>query len=218
MSDRGTLGGEGLFLAALRRSALRRCASVPPRNSFAVFREFLPPRELEAVTHFTLARESLFRPSGVLNENVAAGAAFTSHRRSLVLYDLGDLRRFFLERLLALLPQVLTQFRIRPFAVSAIDTQITATNNLEFFRRHTDNGHPLTARRRVSFTWFFHHEPAGFTGGELILYGSGVQKIIPRRNSIVFFPSGILHEIAPVSCISQTFQDSRFTVNGWVYE
>jgi SM-20-related protein len=33
---------------------------------------------------------------------------------------------------------------------------------------------------------------------------------------LVVFPSRYLHEVLPVSCPSQTFADSRFTINGWV--
>ena len=40
--------------------------------------------------------------------------------------------------------------------------------------------------------------------------------IEPRNNSIIFFLSRYMHEVLPVSCPSQSFADSRFTVNGWV--
>ena len=189
-----------------------------PTPESAVFLEFLPPGELEALPRFALKQERMFRPSGVLHDRNGTATVSAGHRRSRVLYDLDAVRPSFLERLLALLPVVFERLRIAPFAVAAIDTQITATNEGEFFCRHTDNGHAATASRRVSFTYFFHGEPAGFAGGELCIHGSRTQRIAPRRNAIVFFPSGILHEIAPVSCPSRNFRDSRFNLNGWIHD
>lgn len=171
------------------------------------------------------ARERDFTPSGVLHGSSQTPAFSASHRRSRVLYDLGDMRPVFLRRLLMVLPAVLPSLWVSPFSIAAVDTQVTATNDGEFFRVHTDSGPGAVERRTVSFTCFFHHEPAAFTGGELRLYSRVgpapvTQKayvVFPKRNRIVFFPSDVLHEIATVSCATRQFLDSRFTVNGWIF-
>ncbi|HEY9301476.1 MAG TPA: 2OG-Fe(II) oxygenase, partial [Phormidium sp.] len=74
---------------------------------------------------------------------------------------------------------------------------------------------------------YFYREPKPFSGGELLIYDTQIfnssyykadsfQAIEPRNNSIVFFPSQCYHEVLPVTCVSQAFADSRFTINGWV--
>ena len=70
-------------------------------------------------------------------------------------------------------------------------------------------------------------KPKAFTDGELKLYGTEMfgnkfikkdnSKIVePRNNSIVFFNSRCKHEVMPIECASQKFEDSRFTLNGWL--
>ena len=191
-------------------------------------RGFFRGGSLTSSRRIALGREREFARSGVLHHDAGVEAPAGEYRRSRVLYDLGTQRPLFVRRLLDTLPFVLPRLGCRPFPVSAIDTQMTATNDGEYFRPHIDHGHRLVAGRTVSFTYFFHREPRAFSGGELRLYdtwtaadrvtaGTGCTNITPRRNSIVFFPSGLLHEIAPVCCPSRAFRDSRFTINGWIY-
>jgi SM-20-related protein len=40
----------------------------------------------------------------------------------------------------------------------------------------------------------------------------------PHNNSILFFPSYVLHEVLPIRCPSGAFADGRFTLNGWVLD
>ena len=66
---------------------------------------------------------------------------------------------------------------------------------------------------------YFHRAPRPFVGGDLLLHDAGragaFSRIEPLPGSIVFFPSGCLHEITPVACGAE-FGDGRFTVQGWV--
>jgi SM-20-related protein len=218
----------GPFLAGLRAtvSSGKPAATCLASVSFAVFDDFLPPRQLHRLTQFIAEREKDFRLSGVLHGVSSTPAISAAHRRSRVLFDLGEMRPVFLRHLIAAMPSALATLRIPVFAPSAVDTQATATNDGEFFRPHTDSGAGIVQRRVISYTYFFHTEPARFTGGELCLYsrqGNGdpilrpTATFVPKRNRIVFFPSGVLHEIAPVCCPSGQFGDSRFNVNGWIY-
>ena len=124
------------------------------------------------------------------------------------------------------LPHVLLALRKRPFPVTALEIQLTASNHAEFFRVHTDNNDDEVRSRELTFVYFFHREPRRFAGGELRVFDTvrtdGVptpakrfQLVYPLQNQIVFFPSPYLHEILPVICPSREFADSRFTVNGW---
>ena len=113
------------------------------------------------------------------------------------------------------------------FNIADLEVQITASNDGDFFRFHSDNGSDRVASRRLTFVYFFHREPMGFEGGELRIHDARLQDhkyvsegsyqaINPQQNQIVFFPCELLHEITPVKCASQLFADSRFTLNGWL--
>jgi hypothetical protein len=134
------------------------------------------------------------------------------------------------DRLLNLLPKVLSAFEREAFPISHFDVQVTASNDGDFFKVHQDNSSedPVDIHRReVSFVYYFHTEPKAFTGGQLKLYNSQdgevqqskkrtAQTITPQQNTIVLFPSSYDHEVLPVRCPSRKFVSSRFTVNGWI--
>ena len=108
------------------------------------------------------------------------------------------------------------------------ESQLTASNDGDYFRVHNDNSQANWPSREITYVYFFHREPRAFSGGELVLYNScedsGVpepvaarKRITPEQNTIVFFNSSVLHEVTPVRCPSQRFADSRFTLNGWLH-
>jgi len=113
------------------------------------------------------------------------------------------------------------------FPISSFEVQLTASNDGEFLRAHTDSDNGPLRTRTVTFVYYCHREPRRFEGGELRIFGrdtvsgQNVLKIYnvvqPIQNSVVFFPSESLHEIAPVVCPSHSFNDSRFTLNGWLH-
>jgi Rps23 Pro-64 3,4-dihydroxylase Tpa1-like proline 4-hydroxylase len=114
------------------------------------------------------------------------------------------------------------------FEITRAEAQITASNDGDFFRHHSDNGQGEIATRELTFVYFFHREPKAFAGGNLRIYdthfangeyvSSGEYKtVVPEQNQIVFFASSLLHEITQVECPSRAFADSRFTLNGWFH-
>jgi Rps23 Pro-64 3,4-dihydroxylase Tpa1-like proline 4-hydroxylase len=126
------------------------------------------------------------------------------------------------------LPAVLQRLQMEDISVKGIESQITASNDGDFFHNHHDNSEPAVRSRQLTFVYFFHKEPRPFEGGELRIHDfcleSGqyvsagtYQAIAPQPNQIVFFPSSLLHEITPVECPSRRFADSRFTLNGWLH-
>ena len=93
---------------------------------------------------------------------------------------------------------------------------------------HTDNDASAVSSRAITAVYFFHREPLAFSGGELRIMDTvrepnqvralGPSRIVhPLQNQIVFFPSGLLHEIQPVQVRPNDFCNSRFTVNGWLH-
>jgi Rps23 Pro-64 3,4-dihydroxylase Tpa1-like proline 4-hydroxylase len=192
-----------------------------------VLDEFLAPQEIEELMRFTLAHEADFSSSEVISPTEVSGVVNYEHRRSRVLMDLAHHQDIMLERIKAVLPQVLHKLGMEEFSIAGVEAQITASNDGDFFHFHSDNSSQPVASRHLTFVYFFHREPRQFEGGELRIHDarleSGVyasqgsyQTIVPQQNQIVFFPCELLHEITPVKCSSQAFADSRFTLNGWL--
>jgi len=192
-----------------------------------VLDEFLAPQELAELTRFTLENESKFEVSEVLSPNAEKGVVNYDNRRSRVLMELGRHQDMMLERIKAILPRVLDKLGMEPFQVTAVEAQVTASNDGDFFHFHSDNGSEHVSSRHLTFVYFFHREPRQFEGGELRIHDSHLeageyvsegsyQTIVPQQNQIVFFPCELMHEITPVKCSSEAFSDSRFTLNGWL--
>jgi SM-20-related protein len=195
-----------------------------------VKRDFLTKRELRGLTKYVLAREADFKASTVIPDGVPDAETDLSYRKSRVLYDLGEYAALIQGRLLGLLPEALMRFRRQEFPIANVDIQLTASNNGDFFKVHRDNSsvEPLDIPlREVSYVYYFHTEPKAFTGGQLRLYNSvdgevqnsveqRARTITPQQNTIVLFPSLYDHEVLPVRCPSGEFENSRFTVNGWI--
>jgi SM-20-related protein len=198
-----------------------------PQTPVAIFDEFLVAQEWRALVDFTLIHESQFSTTEVIGSN-GQSRLDQSYRRSRVIFDLGPFHQLFADRLLTFLPQVLLRLSHSAFSVSQMEIQLTATNNGEYFRVHTDNDHGQVARRALTFVYFFHREPCSFLGGALRIYDTAHNNgtatrvgphrdVYPEQNQVVFFNSSCLHEIIPVECPSGDFADSRFTVNGWFH-
>jgi Rps23 Pro-64 3,4-dihydroxylase Tpa1-like proline 4-hydroxylase len=194
-----------------------------------VLDEFLTSAELNTLLEYTLEQEMQFQISEVLSPGVTGGAVDYEQRRSRVLMDMGGHERVIVDRLRSCLPRVLQKWGIDPFPISRVEAQTTASNNGDFFRRHSDNGAGEVASREITFVYFFHREPKQFAGGELRIYDSrrendsyvptsNYHTIVPEQNQLVLFPSGLSHEITPVECPSGMFVDSRFTLNGWLHK
>ena len=218
--------------SARTTAVLETSAAVADRPSVlparcVVLDEFLAPQELEQLTRFTLEHESDFSASSVVSPNAESGVVNYDHRRSRVLMDLAQYEGVMLDRIRSVLPRVLDKLGMEEFAITGVEAQVTASNDGDFFRFHSDNGSERVRSRQLTFVYFFHCEPRQFEGGELRIHDSHLrdgayvsddtyQAIVPQQNQIVFFPCELLHEITPVTCASQRFADSRFTLNGWL--
>ena len=192
-----------------------------------VLDEFLAPQELAELTRFTFDHEADFQASEVISPTADKGTVNYDFRRSRVLMDLGRYEQVVLDRVKSVLPQVLKQLDMQEFNISAVEAQITASNDGDFFHFHSDNGNDPVASRHLTFVYFFHREPRRFEGGELRIHDARLQadeyvsegnyqSVVPQQNQIVFFPCELMHEITPITCPSQLFADSRFTLNGWL--
>ncbi|MEI6429038.1 MAG: 2OG-Fe(II) oxygenase [Pseudanabaena sp. ELA607] len=181
---------------------------------------FLSWQQLRDLFRYTIDQETNF--VGSINTN-----GDESYRRSQVLYQFPEFEALLKSKLTGYIEKVCEQLKIRSFIPIGIEAQLTAHNDGHFYKLHNDNGSPDTANRILTYVYYFHREPKGFSGGELVLYDGAMEnnlmmaahsshQIQPRNNSIVFFPSQFMHEVLPIICPSRKFVDSRFTINGWV--
>ena len=151
------------------------------------------------------------------------------YRQSYVLFSqyFPELSALIQSKILETLPEILIQLKFCPFEISEIEVQLTAHNDGCYYKIHNDAGSEKTASREITYVYYFYQEPKAFSGGELRIYdtelkGGGAithqnyKTITPVNNSIVFFNSRCRHEVMPVICPSQAFENSRFTVNGWI--
>jgi Rps23 Pro-64 3,4-dihydroxylase Tpa1-like proline 4-hydroxylase len=191
-----------------------------------VMEEFLTFAELQELLAYVSQKEREFRTSEVVSPGTTSAVDF-EYRRSRVLMDVGRHSIAITHRLRSALPGILGKLGCVPFPISNIESQITASNHGDFFGWHNDNSHDPVLERRITFVYFFHREPKRFTGGELRLYDSRRENgdyvpeknyytVVPQQNQVVLFNSSLAHEITRVECPSGKFEDSRFTVNGWL--
>lgn len=170
--------------------------------------DFLASYELDNLITLVNACEHQFEFSTVMGD--------LNHRKSKVLHKF-ELQPLIVKKVKQTLIEVLTYLNIPPFFVSAIECQLTASNHGDYFRLHNDNSNHAVQTRKLTYVYYFHQEPKGYTGGELSLHTyNKVLKHVPVQNQIIFFPSELMHEVLPVNVESKSFVDSRFTINGWI--
>jgi SM-20-related protein len=204
-----------LALPAAAAPALARQAS-----PYIIAENFLEPAMLEELLRFVVDAES-----GFVDSTVSTSDA--DYRRSKVLYEFPRFSELFRSKMVSIAGDLAKRFGIPPFQVADVECQMTAHNDGNYFKLHNDNGSPDTATRVLSYVYYFHNEPKAYSGGEFRLYHSRVENgtlhcgevagdIVPKNNSVLFFPSHCHHEVLPVRCPSQRFADGRFTINGWI--
>jgi Rps23 Pro-64 3,4-dihydroxylase Tpa1-like proline 4-hydroxylase len=195
-----------------------------PAIPFMVMKEFLAPAQHAELIQLALAAESRFQPS-----TTAGGSG--RRRSSLVLQEDARIAAIMLPRLNQALPDVARRLDVarttNTTGAPAVECQVTAHNDGDFYGMHNDSGAAGLEHRTISYVYYFRASPKPFRGGELRLYEVAVKNgvyeagdehwlIEPKDNSAVFFPSHTMHEVLPVNCRSKQFADSRFTVNGWI--
>ena len=198
---------------------------LPPPH--VMIQDLLPPQQIDQAMAYVLAREGAFYDAEVYALDGGGSKSDTRFRRSRILNDVGDIVPMVSNRLQALIPQIWPQLRLPDVTVSRMECQITAHGDGDFFETHTDNSLPDIAHRKVSYVYYFHHEPKRFSGGHLRFYNTLLEggfntcgplaaDIEPPRNSLMVFPSHVHHEVTPIRSESTALADQRLTINGWL--
>jgi len=187
---------------------------------YAWIENFLTAAQCQSLLQYVRAQEHNFISTSNSDNDA-------NYRRSMVLYTFPEFAELMTKRLNEITPFILTYLRLDSFSPSKVEIQLTLHNDGNYYKIHNDSGSPDCANRVLTFVYYFYREPKQFSGGELVLYDSKIENncyvavstfktVKPQNNSIVFFPSYYMHEVLPVSCPSQAFLDSRFTLNGWI--
>lgn len=193
-------------------------------TNYVKISNFLSPEEHQAALELAFANQEHFFSSQVLNNA-------PEHRKSsvFVMKNIPDFYEMMRHKVLEVRPQVLEQLNINPFLVSWLEMQLTAHNHGDFYKIHNDAAPGETSWNRVlTYVYYFYQEPQSFYGGNLRIYHTVIQgdtveikdqfeTIEPQNNTIVFFDSRAKHEVMSVICPSRKFEDSRFTINGWIH-
>jgi hypothetical protein len=198
----------------------------PGWEVFATVRNFLAPQEHSDLFEFLIARQDAFRPSTIKGPGDKEPSVDERTRRSLTLDKLDGFRDLFVERIKEYIAEALDRIGEPGFPIGGIEIQATASGDGDLFRTHLDE--EPDGSRAISFVYFLHREPRRFSGGELRVYETRMidgkpvpvdhgHTLVPRLNTIVFFPSRHQHEVLPVRVPSKEFADSRFTINGWIH-
>jgi len=182
---------------------------------------FLSDDENKAVLDYAVHREQEFQAS-----SVEGGAS--RYRHSQVIFKLDDLPVELEQRVRELLPEVCAYFKLELPANYDFEMQMTTHGDGGYFKIHNDNSTPRTATRFLTYIYYFHRQPAAFSGGGLRLYDDSradpnnwvpvatFTEIKPENNTLVFFPSRHFHEVLPTLSRTGNFGDGRFTINGWI--
>lgn len=199
--------------------------AVPPFHQSS---GFLDERDHWALLDWTMANRGRFKPARIVGDVVDPG-----QRVCDTLRDLGPMEAVLKRRFAEMLPILLKDTRIAEFRLDSIELDLAAHGDGAHFAAHMDtftNEARRNAReagriqhdRIVSAVYYFYREPKGFSGGELRLHPfdsvggqGGHVDIQPLQNSVVAFSSWVFHEVRPVRCPSQAFEDFRFAVNCW---
>lgn len=204
----------------------QQASAIPPH---VVIDDFLTPEENTELLDFALENEDRFEGSTVITDSKKTVNNAT--RKSRVLFAIGETkwRNVFIDRLKLHLAHIAPTLGFDNFTFDKDEIQLTASNDGDFFKRHSDSdrNEAAVASRTITFVYYLHKTPKPYTGGDLLLYGgnagqpdhergSNVLAIAPMNNCLVAFASHQLHEVDIVRCPSGEFSDSRFTINGWL--
>ena len=183
---------------------------------FVRVRNFLPPDEHATLLALFLAgREHFSQPALVGAGYVSPKARNNSEADDRIREQV---RPGFEPRLRELVGKALSRLGMGGLGACRVELQVRTYQAGEFYAAHTDFDDGDPTPRVVNYVYYLHRRPKSFSGGDLLLHdglvASTFTRIEPLDNSIILFPSRILHEVTLVECDPGDFGAGRFSVNG----
>jgi SM-20-related protein len=199
-------------------------ADMRPLPPYRVFAQFFQAAFVDRLLDHAISNRSRFQPSTISNASEFDPSKRISHRLS----DLGTLAPEIESRLMSMAPSLMSGLHVTPFEPVRYEIEMVVHGDGAFYTTHVDTDIAPGARtdmhRMVSGVYYFNAEPKRFSGGALRLYSFGqfdsnsrFIEIEPIHNTLVVFPSWVLHEVMPVRCPSRKFLHSRFAINCWLW-
>ena len=220
-----------LFDYLRRHGRLSEAATLAPVETelpavpYALVEQFLPQTRHREVLDFALARRAEFERAMVGGDD-KEWKIEPAARIAQAAYDIAPLRQWFMPLVEARLPETLRRLAIAPFEMGELELQLTAYNDGEYYRTHADRDEAGLVRRQLTFVYYFNRTPKAFDGGDLLLYDGDAAaglfsekhfaRVTPDDNRLILFPSSAQHEVSMVRCPSRAYENSRFTLNGWI--
>jgi SM-20-related protein len=212
------LYGYGLFITLLRifYNAADNDLLLRDMKLFVQYLNFLSHSENKEIYNHTLQIENQFANATVLSD----AKEFADWRKAKIVFNetFGGYVELFKDKVLQKHTEVCNSLGIPAVLNYDIDVQLTAHNDGDYFKEHTDCGHEETNNRVLTFVYYFNKEPKPFSGGELLINEGNKVLIEPENNMIVFFNPNHRHAVQTVHCQENIFSNSRFTLNGWILE
>ena len=143
------------------------------------------------------------------------------NRNSLSLVDDPDVARIsgaIESQIAARLAWILETLNEPPFRIGRTRSSCICFRNGSFFRPHIDTLKYRAGKRRLTWVYYLNSEPKRFSGGDLVLYHSDLDRRVlePVHGRIVVFRSAISHEVTPVALSPDDFGDARFSITGFI--
>ena len=197
-------------------SALAAPSRAPPSARLLRLPGFLGPAGAAHVRAFALGRSR--------DLEMSAGGMARAPR--VVAWEIGAVAPLLIAWLVRETPALARSLRVPLVRLGRIETQLAISRDPDdALPQHVDMDRPETATRRISFVYYAHAEPRSFDGGELVLHepSGRLTAVLPEGDSLVLFPSNVLHEVRPVRPrtnrnVSESLAEGRVTLNGWLCE
>jgi Rps23 Pro-64 3,4-dihydroxylase Tpa1-like proline 4-hydroxylase len=168
-------------------------------------RNFLAPAVADELYRFAIGKQAEFKSSSVLSND-------PEYRKSVVLYGFPLYEAMFRNMMTATLPQVCDALGVARFQASSFECQMTATFDRGYFKAHCDNAQSV-AHRQLTYVYYFHRQPRPFVGGDIRFFDHNP---LTAEQPLVRHLTDLFHEVRDIVCQTPTFENSRFTVNGWL--
>lgn len=191
---------------------------------FVRIENFLQPEERARLWETVSDPAASFFAGSVKGDRGESDNAYL--RKAEVMRRADPVRQWFMPRALALIERdaLLARLGLSRFALGRFELQVTRHADGAHLWCHRDIG-PAHPDRHISYVYYFHRQPKGFSGGDLLLFdqdASGARgdllaftRIIPTDNMLILFPSDRWHSVSRVIVESGDPLDARWTVNGW---
>lgn len=187
---------------------------------------FLGASERDAILSYALENEPNFETLLVAENHLdgsQTGVRADALRSQSGMLKVPAIREIVGAPIRAALPGIVAALGMQPFGIRELRLSLSATRDGGFGKPHRDD---INTFARISLLWYFHCNPKGFEGGDLMLYDrledpngwdlSRATRIEHTDNMLVAFPCSAMHEITRVTAASPEFRHARFAVAGFV--